>query len=87
MIIVVIAPPIGKLTVAATTETKPIQLRLLHQGGTCGRCASRKTLMVLYCYYISSFVWKSEDDDVESLTYFNTLHASYNFFIAIISLV
>jgi hypothetical protein len=35
MKIVVIAPPIGKQTVAATVETKPVRLRLSRQGGSC----------------------------------------------------
>jgi hypothetical protein len=35
MIVMVIAPPIGKLMVAATVETKSAHLRLPHQGGTC----------------------------------------------------
>jgi hypothetical protein len=35
MIIVVIAPPIGKLTVAATSEMKQVRLSLSCQGGAC----------------------------------------------------
>jgi hypothetical protein len=86
-IIVVIAPPIGKLMVAATTETKPVYLRLPHQGGACGRRASRRTSMVLSCYSISSFVQRSEDDDAKSLMYFHTLHASCRFSVSVMPLM
>jgi hypothetical protein len=43
--------------------------------------------MVLYCYSISSFVQRSGDGDAESLTYFNTLHASCSFSIFVMSLM
>jgi hypothetical protein len=36
--------------------------------------------MVLYCYSVSSFVQRCGDGDAESLTFFNTLHASCIFF-------
>jgi hypothetical protein len=53
MITVVIAPSIGKPTVVATAETKPDHLRLPGQEDACGRRASRRTSMVLHCYFIS----------------------------------
>jgi hypothetical protein len=43
--------------------------------------------MVPHCYSISSFVQRSGDGDAESVMYFNTLHASCNFSISVISLM
>jgi hypothetical protein len=34
-IIVMVLPLIGKEAMAAAVETRPVHLRLLHQGGTC----------------------------------------------------
>jgi hypothetical protein len=87
MIIVMIAPLIGRLTVAAMVEMKPVRLRLPRQGGTYGRHASRRSSMVVHCYSISSFMQRSGDGDAESLMYFNTHHASCSFSISVTSLM
>jgi hypothetical protein len=36
--------------------------------------------MLLHCYSTTSFVQRSEDGDVESLLYFDSLYASCSFF-------
>jgi hypothetical protein len=55
-IIVMITPPIGRLTVAAAAETKPVYLRLPRQDGACRRHASRRTSRILHCYSTSPFM-------------------------------
>jgi hypothetical protein len=71
-----IKPLIRKPVVVAIAETKSVCLRLPCQGGTCRKPASRRTLMVLHCYPISSFVQRSGDGDAESLMHFDAIHAS-----------
>jgi hypothetical protein len=57
--------PDQELLVVAIVEMKPIRPRLLCQGGTYGRPASRRTSMILHCYSISSFMHRSGDGDAE----------------------
>jgi hypothetical protein len=44
-----------------------------------GRRASRRTSRVVHCYTTNSSAKKSDDDDADSLKYYNTLHASCSF--------
>jgi hypothetical protein len=63
---------------ATTVETTPGCLRLPLQEGAWGRCASRRTSMVLHCYPFFSLMQRSWDDNAKSLMYFDSLHAYFS---------
>jgi hypothetical protein len=61
-------------------EMKPTCLRCHAKVAPAGRHASRRTARVVQCYTINSSTKNSgDDDDIDSLKYFNALHASYSF--------
>jgi hypothetical protein len=90
MIIVMVAPPMRKLAVAATAETKSGRLRLLRQGWRLREACFKEfwnndgSALLLHSLFCAE---GSGDGDAESLLYFNSLHASYSIFVSVMSLM